>query len=134
MDLELQKKYDEICGTAFVNIYTLTKHCDCISIAPFNAKNPEHLFVLHLAKGVASIENKEVCVDTSKFQLWILNRKVDKECRFKKFNDKDIAYAINPNTLLDFMRSWASELMEEENFDFGQIYHEFYELKKGKKK
>lgn len=124
------RKFDEIAAAAYVNIFTLTKEADVIAIAPFNSRNKEHLFVLGVAKGVSGVTQKPVAIDTSKFQLWRLNRSLAKECHYEKITDKDLTYAIDPDQLLSFMREWASGLMEEENFDFGQIYQAFYAKQK----
>lgn len=132
-NLVRQRKYDEIVGAAYVNIFTLSKNSDVVAIAPFNPKNKEHLFVLNVAKGVGGVVQKTVAIDTNKFHIWQLNRGINKECRYEKLNGKDFTYAIDPDRLLSFMRQWASELMNEEEFNFGKIYDEFYS-KKGKRK
>lgn len=129
---ERNRKFDEIAATTYVNIFTLSKNSDVIAIAPFNPKNTEHLFVLNVAKGVSGVTQKPVAVDVNNFQLRHLNRGLAKECRYEKLNGRDFTYAIDPDKLLSFMRQWASELMEEEKFDFGRIYNEFY--KKERKK
>ena len=128
------RKFDEIAATAYVNIFTLTKEADVIAIAPFNPRNKEHLFVLGVAKGVSGVTQKPVAIDTSRFQLWRLNRGLAKECHYEKMTDKDLTHAVDPNHLLSFMREWASELMEEENFNFGQFYQTFYAKQKGNSK
>lgn len=127
-------KFDEIAAAAYVNIFTLTKKADVIAIAPFNPRNKEHLFVLGVAKGVSGVTQKPVVIDTSKFQLWRLNRGLAKDCHYEKMADEDSTYAVNPDHLLSFMREWASGLMEEENFDFGQIHQAFYAKQKGNNK
>lgn len=131
IDLEKQKKYDEICGIAYVNLFTLSKEWDKIVLAPFNPKNKEHLFILSIAKGLGGVNNKDVYLDASKLQIWKLNRGIDKECRYHQINGKDIMCAINPQMLLDYMRDYAVKLCGE-NFNFGNIYDEFF-AKKGKK-
>jgi hypothetical protein len=79
-----QRKYDEICGVAYVNMYTLTKDKEAIVISPFNPKNSEHLFVFYIAKSLGGIFNKKVYVDTNYFRIAKLNKKVDKDNRVKK--------------------------------------------------
>lgn len=128
------RKFDEIAAAAYVNIFTLTKEADVIAIAPFDPRNKEHLFVLGVAKGVSGVTQKPVAIDTNRFQLWRINRGLAKECRYEKTTDKDLIHAVDPNSLLSFMREWASELMEEENFNFGQIYQAFYAKQKGSNK
>jgi hypothetical protein len=128
------RKFDEIAATAYVNIFTLTKEADVIAIAPFDPRNKEHLFVLGVAKGVSGVTQKPVAIDTSRFQLWRINRGLAKEYRYEKTTDKDLTHAVDPNRLLSFMREWASKLMEEENFNFGQIYQAFYAKQKGNNK
>lgn len=126
------RKFDEIAIAAYINIFSLTKEADVIAIAPFNPRNKEHLFVLGVAKGVSGVTQKPIAIDTNRFQLWRINRGLAKECRYGKTTDKDLTHAVDPNHLLNFMREWASKLMEEENFNFGQIYQAFYAKQKRK--
>ena len=130
---ERNRKYDEIAGVAYVNIFTLSKNSDVIAIAPFDPKDKEHLFVLNVAKGVGGIVEKNVAVDVSKWQLRRLNRGLDKECQYEKLNGR-FAYAINPTILLNDMREWAETLTEDNDFTFGKIFDEFYAKQKGKRK
>ena len=84
------------------------------------------MFVLHVAKAAASVAGKEVGLDVNRFQLWNLNRSLNKDNRYIKLNGRDYTYTINPTMLLNDMRNWASELMDSKNFDFGRIYDAFY--------
>lgn len=129
---ERERKYDEIAGVAYVNIFTLSKNSDVVAIKPFDPKNKEHLFVLNVAKGVGSVMQKSVAVDASKFTIWRLNRGLTEKSRYEKLTVKE-GEVVNPNELLDFMRDWAKEFIGEENFNFGQIYDAFYAKQKGKK-
>ena len=129
---ERERKYDEIVGVAYVNIFTLSKNSDIVAIKPFDPKNKEHLFVLNVAKGVGSVMQKSVAIDASKFTIWRLNRGLTKKSRYEKLTIKEGEF-INPDELLDFMRDWAKEFVSEENFNFGQIYDAFYAKQKGKK-
>ena len=129
MDIELQHKYDEVCGAAYVNIFHLSKDSDVIAISPFNHKDKEHMFVLNIAKAVGGVNGKTVAVDTSRFRLWRLNRGLDKECKFQRLVDADPFDVINPDELLNFMRESAVAYVGDEGFNFGKIYDSFY--KKG---
>ena len=62
---DTQRKFDEICWATMANIITLSKHCDVVAIAPFNPKNREHMFVLHVAKAAAAVSGKEVGLDVN---------------------------------------------------------------------
>lgn len=130
---DTQRKFDEICWATMANIITLSKNSDVVAIAPFDPKNREHMFVLHIAKAAAAVAGKEVGLDVNRFQLWNLNRGLNKDNRYTKLNGRDYTYAINPTMLLKDMRDWASELMTSKNFDFGRIYDAFY-AQKGKVK
>ena len=125
------RKYDEIAGAAYVNLYTLSKNSDTIALAPFDPKNEEHLFVLGVAKGLSAVTNKPVCLDVSRFQLWKLNWRVKKEARACLIDGKEAIYAIDPDRLLDFMRKEAVEYCGDD-FTFADIYKAFYSRKKGK--
>jgi hypothetical protein len=130
-DKKTLKIYDEICGAMFVNLYTRSKDWETIDLANFDPKNEEHLFVLGVAKGVASSFDKKVVLDVSKFQLWKLNRGIDKDCRLILINGKEAIYSIDPEELLAFMRPKAIEACGED-FTFADIYNQYYNRKKVK--
>lgn len=125
------RKYDEICGAAFVNLFTLSKDSDTIAFRGFNPKNKEHLFILGVARGLAGSFGKKVALDVNKFQLWKLNRGIDKDCRLILIDEKEAIYSIDPEELLAFMRPKAVEACGED-FTFADIYNAYYNRKKGK--
>jgi hypothetical protein len=131
VDAEKLRKYDEICGAAFVNLFTLSKDSNTIAFRGFNPKNEEHLFVLGVAKGLAGSLGKKVALDVNKFQLWKLNRGIDKDCRLISVDGKEAIYSICPDELLAFMRPKAVKACGED-FTFADIYNEYYNRKKGK--
>ena len=131
VDTDKLRKYDEICGAAFVNLFTLSKNSDTIAFREFNPKNKEHLFVLGVAKSLAGSSGKKVALDVNKFQLWKLNRGIDKDCRLILVDGKEAIYSIDPDELLAFMRPKAVEACGED-FTFADIYNEYYNRKKGK--
>ena len=124
--------YDEICGAAFVNLFSFSKESEVIAFSPFDPKNEDHLFFLGVAKGLAGSLGKKVAVDVSKFQLWKLNRGIDKECRIIKLDMHPETITIDPNWLIKFMSPNAKKVLGEQ-FTFGEIYRQYY-AKKGKKK
>lgn len=127
--MEQQKVFDEICGVALINVYSLTKNTDRIAISPFDPKNKEHLFLMNIAKGASAIARKSVALDTNRFRLRQLNRGISLECRYEKVKRKERQEAINPILLLDFMRRGIEETFQIKEFDFGKIYDAFYSKK-----
>lgn len=125
------RKYDEICGATLVNLFTLSKDSDTIAFRGFNPKNEEHLFVLGVARGLAGSLGKKVALDVNKFQLWKLNRGIDKDCRLISVDRKEAIYSIDPEELLTFMRPGAVKACGED-FTFADIYNEYYNRKKVK--
>lgn len=128
---ELQTKlkiYDEICGAMFVNLYTRAKDWEAIDLAGFDPKNEEHLFVLGVARGLGGAFSKKVRVDVSRWQLWKLNRGLDKDCRIERFDSQE-GIAIDVPGILNFMREQAVKATND-RLVFRSIYHEFYERKK----
>lgn len=125
------RKYDEICGAAFVNLFTLSKDSETIDFRFFDPIDEEHLFLLGVAKGLAGSLGKKVALDVSKFQLWKLNRGIDKDCRIIQLDKTHAASAIHPDMVLDFMRPKAVEACGED-FTFADIYNRYYNRKKGK--
>lgn len=128
---EKLRVYDEICGAAFVNLFTLSKDSETIAFRFFDPKDEEHLFLLGVAKGLAGSLGKKVSLDVNKFQLWKLNRGIDKDCRMIPLNKTEEDGAIHPDMVLDFMRAKAVEACGED-FTFADIYHQYYKRKKGK--
>lgn len=128
---EKLRVYDEICGAAFVNLFTLSKDGETIDFRFFDPTDEEHLFLLGVAKGLAGSLGKKVALDVSKFQLWKLNRGIDKDCRIIQLDKTHAASAIHPNMVLDFMRPKAVEACGED-FTFADIYNQYYNRKKVK--
>ena len=128
---EKQKIYDDICGKAFINIYSTTKDSQVVCLSPFNVFDKEHRFVLGVAKGVAHIFGRDIVIDASPLVVWWINRKIkDKECRVKRMKRMEREYC-DPRCLVDFMRPYCKEKLGE-NFNFGQIYDEYYRIRKDK--
>ena len=124
--MEQQKVFDEICGVAFINVFSLTKDKPRVVLSPFNPKNKEHLFLLNVAKSVGGVYAKPVAIDVNRLRLFMINRGISKECKFQKATKIDKQNAINPDELLNFMRKWAGEVYGTEGFNFGIIYDAFY--------
>ena len=132
-DINKQRAYDEICGAAFVNLYTMSKEINTIILAPFNPRNKEHLFVLGVARGLASAKHMKIKLLLNKWQLRKLNRGIDEDSlHFEQANGKDIMFAIDPDKLLAFMYP-AARASCGEDFTFADICDEFYSRKKVKK-
>jgi hypothetical protein len=128
---EKLRVYDEICGAAFVNLFTLAKDSNPIVLCNFDPANEEHLFVLGVAKGLAGTLGKKIGLDVNRFQLWKLNRGIDKECRMVRVKEQDAELPIDPDELLSFMRPKAVEACGND-FTFADIYNQYYNRKKGK--
>lgn len=122
--------YDEICGWTFVNLYTLCKEKDTLTISPFDIHNKEHLFILYMAKGLSHVYDKKLRLNVSLFELWRINRTIkDRACKIKKARKKTLHEAVSPEDLLNFMRCRAQALCGEE-FTFGNIYDRFFDTSK----
>ena len=132
-DLEKQRIYDDICGKAFINVYSTTCNSDVVCLSPFNVFNKEHMFVFGVAKGVAHTFGKELVIDASPIAIWWINKNIkDKACRVKRAKEREKEYC-DPRTLVDFMRPYCKKQLGDD-FNFGQIYDEFYKVRKGKRK
>lgn len=124
---EMEKKYNEICAKSMVNILSITKPEDgIIPIRGFNYKDMEHKFILSVARAAGGVDSAQVAVQMNPIIRWWWNRKLPKDCRLlpykKKYNDR----AVVVEDLINFMLPWAQELCEDEDFNFGDIYYEFY--------
>ena len=128
MDKKLTKAYNELVGITLTNLYTLSKNKKTLSLGKFDINDPEHLYMMSVAVGSASIIDKEIRVDAGFFD----RKKLYKMYPCEKFNWKKRAKkkeCFNTNEVLDFMRPAAVELTDNEMFWFGEIYEEFYERK-----
>ena len=129
---EMERKYNEICSAAFHNIFTTTKSWKTIPIKDLDLNNQEHLFILHVALALGGVIEKQVALDKSKFALWRLNRKLhikDKGARIVQITEEEGETVVNPDSLLEYMRPTAKNMCGP-LFTFGDIYREFYEIRK----
>ena len=128
MDKQILKAYNELVGITLTNLYTLSKDKQTLSLGKFDIEDPEHLYMMSVAVGSASIINKEIRVDAGYFD----RKKLYQMYPCEKFNWKKRAKkkeCFNTNEVLDFMRPAAIDLIDDEMFYFGDIYHTFYERK-----
>lgn len=128
MDKKLIKAYNELVGITLTNLYTLSKDKNTLSLGKFDINDPEHLYMMSVAVGSASIINKEIRVDAGYFD----RKKLYKMYPCEKFNWKKRAKkkeCFNTNEVLDFMRPAGVDLTGDDIFYFGDIYHTFYERK-----
>ena len=128
MDKQILKAYNELVGITLTNLYTLSKNKQTLSLGKFDIEDPEHLYMMSVAVGSASIIDKEIRVDTGYFD----RKKLYKMYPCDKFNWKKRAKkkeCFNTNEVLDFMRPAGVDLTDNEMFWFGEIYEEFYERK-----
>ena len=124
--MTLQNKYDELCGRAYVNIYSLTKDADEIGICCFDPKNKEHLFIYHVAKALGGVLGTTVAVEAPRHIIWKLNRGIKtKEGKTQLLKTRSNENVVVPEQLLNYMREPAKEMCGED-FNFGMIYDEFY--------
>ena len=128
--LELEDAYNEICRATMIKAATKTKDIahETIPIKNFDYKNPEHLYVLAVARSLGGVLGVQVSLDVSKFRLWLMNRKIKVEgSKLLKYKKEYDEYAIDPDELLEQLRDWAEELCGNYiDFCFGDIYYEFY--------
>lgn len=128
MDKQILKAYNELVGITLTNLYTLSKDKQTLSLGKFDIEDPEHLYMMNVAVGSASIIGKEICVDAGYFD----RKKLYKMYPCEKFNWKKRAKkkeCFDTNEVLDFMRPAGVDLTGDEIFYFGDIYEAFYERK-----
>ena len=120
-----RRAYDEICISTMVNIYHDSKAAGYVGVYDFNPKDEEHLFILYVAKAFSAFSSTPLYVDTSWFNLWKLNRGLKKDFRFKKLK-KGMKGSCRPEKILTFMRDFAKDITQDEDFNYGKIYRAFY--------
>ena len=128
MDKQTLKAYNELVGITLTNLYTLSKDKQTLSLGKFDIEDPEHLYMMGVAVGSASIIGKEIRVDAGYFD----RKKLYKMYPCGKFNWKKRAKkkeCFDTNEVLDFMRPAGVDLTDDEIFCFGDIYRVFYERK-----
>lgn len=126
MDKQTLKAYNQLVGITLTNLYTLSKDKQTLSLGKFDINDLEHLYMMSVAVGSASIIDKEIRVDAGYF----VRKKLYKMYPCEKFNWKKRAKkkeCFNTNEVLDFMRPVGEDLTGDDIFYFGDIYHAFYE-------
>ena len=130
MLIELEDAYNEICRVTMIKAATKTKEIahETIPIKNFDYKNPEHLYVLAVARALGGVLGVQVSLDVSRFRLWLMNRKIKVEgSKLLRYKEEYDEHAIDPDELLSQLRPWAEELCGDHvSFCFGDIYYEFY--------
>ena len=133
MDNQLEHNYNMIVGAFINNIVVLSeknemlKHFN-IALKNFNPKDKEHLFFLEVTKIIVSqLENIQIYLDakwSTRLKLWWPHRKYMYFYGKTKKND----VAIDVKAELENLRGFATSLCGKD-FNFGDIYTEFYERK-----
>lgn len=129
LQLELERKYNEICQAAMVKIYRRTifsNDSEIIPIKGINLKDAEHLFILSTAKAIGGVFSAQVALKVPAWRRWRLNRKIKiKGSKYLPYKEEYDEYAIDPKEILAELREWAEELVGPD-FTFDDIYYEFY--------
>lgn len=132
--VETERKYNELCAKAFINVYTFSCRAKRIYFKNLDLKNKNHLFLLHVALGLSGVVEKSVALNKSKIAVWWLNKKLhirDKNARIISVKNSE-PDGIDANEILSFMLPYAHESCGT-SFEFGDIYNHFYKIQKGKK-
>jgi hypothetical protein len=126
-----EKVYNEICQAVMVKICTKTNGINdkVIPVMGFDKKNSEHLFFMAVARGLSGVLGVQIAPDISSWQRNVLNKKIKVEgSKFVPFEREYVEHAAVVDDILEEVRPWAAELceMDIDDFDFGDIYYEFY--------
>ena len=117
-------KYDSLCYTALMGLYSRAKDSDAIAFEGFDAENKEHMFLFHIAMNFPStLGEKDIAVDAG----WFVRRRLTKLARRKVlFTSRANTSVINVEEYLNLLRPQAEELFPGEDFNFGDIYEAYY--------
>lgn len=126
---KLLDAYDAVVNLCLVNFYTLSNEKKEIVLTNIDRKNKEHLFILRVALIAKDVLNSSLYFQTGFWNWLVLNWKLRKlSCRIPRI--KNYKNTINVQELLDFMRPGIEEFIQEtapeSEFNFGDIYDEFY--------
>lgn len=121
----LTHEYDKLIGVTLINIHTLSKEKMKICLLNFDKKNLEHLYLLRIALYARDVYGFPIEIDTSKWAVFCLNRKLRKNFS-KVARARYLNKGINTTEILDFMRAAVAETLGA-NFSFGDIYKYYYE-------
>lgn len=126
---DLHTKYDAICYNIFLGVATETRGADRICFKGFREENSEHLAVLAVTMACISLlGGRDIAIDNNFISRWCLAKKYKNTANIDKIKKTD-TITVNINQFLDNMREWAKGLCGED-FNFGKIYHEYYEERK----
>lgn len=126
---ELSIEYDSLCYHTYVKIALASQDTEEIAFKGFNYNNKEHQFVIALTMAcIGILGNKDVAIDGSNIARFLLRRRYNKVCDFKRLT-KNHENVIDINELLNSLRPMAIERCGSE-FDFGIIYENYYEERK----
>jgi hypothetical protein len=125
-------KYDAVCYTTLISIYAKThtvaaeKHV--IPFKNFNFNDPEHLFVLAVARGLSTIVESQISIKTNPIRFWRENRKIKVEgSKLAKYKKEYDDFAITPEEILaDVFSKHEDWFFCDDGIEFADIYNEYY--------
>lgn len=130
---ERTRLYDELVGKTLLTMFIFSRENESIIISPFNPKKEDHLFLLGVARGLGGVVGKKIYVNANWFQVWKLNRGIDKDCRVRRIKTKRNDNIINPNEVLALVYPEAKKTLGQD-FELKEIYQAYYKRKGRKKK
>ena len=122
--------YNELCGIAMYHLYVRSRQHDNICLLGFDCTNKEHLFLYHVALGLAGTMQSRVVCQTSFWDARKFNKNIkDKNFKMTRAKRRDRAHGVKTKQLLEELRDAAKEKLVDE-FTFADIYECFYEGRK----
>lgn len=120
------REFDRICAKTF-HLMLVEKHGgDSIDLIDFDPTDPNHLFVLYVAKGLAGVLRQPVRVKTGWLALRKLNRGLEKECCFKRLRGRT---GISVDRMLSQL--WEEDGRKTSPTIYGRIYEAYYKPERG---
>ena len=132
IDKKRESDYNTIVHALSIRILNLSNKSKKIILKDFDYKNENHLLLLRcalLTKNLTDLEG--VYIDTSLFNIWRIKKLFGKATAVQKLSKKDKKTmcplcAIHTQKVLDSFLPNIKEYLKDENFQFSDIYNEFY--------
>ena len=113
------RTYDEICNTALINLFGLSKNMKTINIELYDLNSYNSKFMLMTARNVQAITGKKIKI---KCGFWDLVK-----FKWKNKKNKDLKHTKEMSVNSFIFLNDLKQAFEADNDVFEKIYKEFYE-------
>lgn len=119
--MDNEQIYDSLTYRMSINLFTISKEFNYIPLKGYDEKNPEHQWLLYVAKIAQIANNKHIRMDINVLKRWKVWSKYSKTLYWIKRIPKSDHVEYSVQKLLDDLRPFAAKELGDPDFNFGKL-------------